>query len=129
MAELENFNVFVNEKMRGWRADGKAFPTHRRIPGDGDAVDALAAQLDEAAVDAMLKERAELRKDGDYDSADALVRRLRDEFNVALDDKKGTWRLVVMHGGYYQVGPAVSEAVSQTVNELLERRTAHREAE
>ena len=24
------YSIFVNDKLRGWRADGKAFPTHLR---------------------------------------------------------------------------------------------------
>ena len=37
MDELQAIGVFVNDKLRGWRADGGAFPTHARIEGDGDA--------------------------------------------------------------------------------------------
>ena len=49
---------------------------------------------------------------------------LRDEHNVALDDKRGTWRLVVQYGGYYRVGPRVEPEVEAAVAEKLEQRTA-----
>ena len=107
--ELKALGVFVNEKVRGWRADGKAFPTHVRVPGDGDDDVALAAALDEPMIGQLLEQRALHRKEGEYDEADELVRQLLEEFSVVLDDKKGTWRLVVRRGGYYHVGPEVDE--------------------
>ena len=84
MEELSALGVFVNEKVRGWRADGKAFPTHQRIEGDGDGDEALMAALDEERVMEMLAERALLRKDGDYDAADAIVAQLRQVYSVVL---------------------------------------------
>lgn len=128
MEELSALGVFVNEKVRGWRADGKAFPTHQRIEGDGDGDEALMAALDEERVMEMLAERALLRKDGDYDAADAIVAQLRQVYSVVLDDKKGTWRVAVMSGGYYRVGPYVDAFTAKKVGDLLERRAAHQEA-
>ena len=54
---------------------------------------------------------------------------LREEYSVALDDKKGTWRLVAMRGGYYRVGPYVDAYTSKKVGDLLEARTAHQVAQ
>ena len=43
---------------------------------------------------------------------------------MALDDKRGTWRLVVQYGGYYRVGPRVESDLEAAVAEKLERRSA-----
>ena len=48
LAELRgDYGVFVNDKLKGWRADGGIFPTHNRVEGDGDASPAGTA-LDQA---------------------------------------------------------------------------------
>ena len=39
----EKFNVFVNDKLRAWRADGGVFPTHLRVEGDGEGKDVASA--------------------------------------------------------------------------------------
>ena len=49
-------------------------------------------------------------------------------YSVVLDDKKGTWRVAVMSGGYYRVGPYVDAFTAKKVGDLLERRAAHQEA-
>ena len=64
LAELATFEVFVNDKLRGWRADGKAFPTHARISGDADTDETIAAALDVSTVEEMIAARSLCRKDG-----------------------------------------------------------------
>ncbi|KAJ1624259.1 hypothetical protein T492DRAFT_1048473 [Pavlovales sp. CCMP2436] len=81
----EVHRVFVNDKLKGWRADGLAFPTHARVPGDDDV------QVDEAYVQDILRQRSLAKKEQDYDTADALAQQLKDELNVWTDDKRGTW--------------------------------------
>jgi cysteinyl-tRNA synthetase len=125
--ELGDLGIFINEKLRAWRADGLAFPTHVRIDSDGDDDPELSAALDEDVVMAMLSERAELRRDGRYDEADEVVESLREQYNVILDDKRGTWRCVTIRGGYYRVGPRVDPSTAKKVGELLERRTEYRD--
>ena len=63
------YGVFVNDKLKGWRSDGGAFPTHARVDGDGD--DEYSEEVDEEAVLQKLAERALARKARDYDTADA----------------------------------------------------------
>ena len=41
-----------------------------------------------------------IRLAGDYDGADAIQATLRRTYSVVLDDKLGTWRLVLQPGGY-----------------------------
>ena len=116
----ETYNVFINDRLKGWRADGGVFPTHQRIEGDGDK-DLGEAGMDEAAVTEMLKKRALARKEGDYEEADAIKKNLREQLNVALDDKQGTWRVVKLSGGYYRIGPKVDPETADAVHEKLER--------
>ena len=125
----DTFNIFVNDKLRGWRADGLAFPTHQRVEGDGDDVEELVANLDEARVMEILAARSLAKKEGEYDEADSLVKELRETYSVALEDKMGTWRLVVQSAGYYRVGPRVDPETATKVQDLLTRRSAHQAAE
>jgi len=118
MDELQAIGVFVNDKLRGWRADGGAFPTHARIEGDGDAAWPYA---DEAVL-ALLAERSIAKRDADYETADAISTKLRDEMCVALDDKRGTWRAVTLSGGHFRVGPRVESGLADKVASILERR-------
>lgn len=80
-------SAVVNDKLKLWRADGNSFPTHVRVPGDDDV------QIDEAYVGEILKQRSAAKKEQDYDTADALAAQLKDELNIWLDDKRGTWRV------------------------------------
>ena len=116
MDELQAIGVFVNDKLRGWRADGGAFPTHARIEGDGDAAWPYA---DEAVL-ALLAERSIAKRDADYETADAISTKLRDEMCVALDDKRGTWRAVTLSGGHFRVGPRVESGLADKAAALLE---------
>ena len=47
---------------------------------------------------------------------------------VVLDDKRGTWRVVNVVGGYHRVGPKTDEFTAKLVGDLLTRRTAHQQA-
>ena len=123
------YKIFMNDKLRGWRADGKAFPTHMRIEGDGDDIEELAGALDEAKVMELLAARSIAKKDADYDAADEIVATLRNEYSVAIDDKRGSWRLVVQSGGYYRNGPRVDPFTAKQVGDLLTRRSAHQAAQ
>ena len=118
LAELKELGVFVNDRLKGWRADGGIFPTHERTEGDGDATPA-GAGVDEAAVLALIARRAEAKKDKDYDQADELVETLLDEHAVVLDDKRGTWRVVRLTSGFYRVGPRPDAATAAAVEEAL----------
>jgi len=108
--------VFVNDKLRGWRADGGAFPTHMRVAGDGDK----SCEVDEARVLELLAERSIARRDQEFDRADAIVSSLRDEHSVVLNDKAGTWKVVLQPGGFYRVGPRVGEEQEKAIAEKLE---------
>ena len=123
------YNIFMNDKLKGWRADGKAFPTHMRIEGDGDEDEELVAALDEDKVMELLAARSIAKKDADYDEADAIVATLRNDYSVAIDDKRGSWRLVVQSGGYFRIGSRVDPFMAKKVGDLLTRRSAHQAAQ
>ena len=125
---LDEMGVEVDDKHKAWRADGAPFPSHVRIAGDGDEA-ALASGLDADKVGAMITERAAAKRQRDYETADAVVTSLRDDFGVVLDDKRGTWRAVKMAGGYYQVGPSLDDdELTERVRALIARRTEHQVA-
>ena len=51
LAELrDDYGVFVNDKLKGWRADGGIFPTHARVEGDGDGSPDMEATKGDYAV-------------------------------------------------------------------------------
>jgi len=127
LEELTTMGVVVSEKPRGWRADGKPFRTHFRVEGDGDDDADLIAALDEEAILAGIAERSLLRRDGDYEAADAIQEDLKNKYSVILNDKLGTWRVVTRSGGYFHVGPPVDALQAKKVRDLLERMAAHRE--
>ena len=125
---VDELGVEVDDKHKAWRADGAPFPSHVRIEGDGDEA-ALASGLDVEKVTSMLAERAEAKRQKEYETADALARSLRDDYAVVLDDKRGTWRAVEMVGGYYQVGPSLGDdELTERVRGMIARRTEHQKA-
>ena len=51
---------------------------------------ALRRRVDVEAVEALLEQRAEAKKERDYDTSDALQAQLK-EMGVYIDDRKRTW--------------------------------------
>lgn len=51
--------AFPSHPPQGWRADGRAFPTHERAAGDGDE----SMEVDEQKVLSLLAERSIARRD------------------------------------------------------------------
>lgn len=162
LAELrDDYGVFVNDKLKGWRADGGIFPTHARVEGDADASPAGAAldqarrhpargtrhpvprtpapprprppprstlaSTPQAAVLDLIAARAAAKKARDYAAADAAVAALLEEHAVVLDDKRGTWRAVLLLSGFYRVGPTPEPSVADAVPPLLAALAAARE--
>ena len=91
------------------------------------ATASVESAVDEAAVVALLEERGQAKQAKDYEKADEIADTLRSDFNVAVDDKRRTWRVVISYGGYYRVGPKVDDFTTKQVGDLLVRRTAHQE--
>jgi cysteinyl-tRNA synthetase len=65
----------------------------------------MLAPVDAEAVQALIRERQEARKQRDYRTADDILSRLLDEHGVVLDDAKWSWRVVgSSHDGDYGEG-------------------------
>lgn len=111
--ELQEMGVNIHDKSKVWRADGlsdrsfggtsRSVLEYTRIEGDGD--EGLGGDSDEGLISKMLSERAQARAVGNYGKSDELQARLRNAYNVAVDDRSATWWLALMPGGYYCVGP------------------------
>ena len=96
---LREFDVSVNDKMKLWSVGGvfeeagggeSSRPARgvytRRGGGDlsGDQV---------AEVQDLLMERYKLKKNRDFDAADAIREDLRDRFEISIDDRSSEWRV------------------------------------
>jgi len=130
LSELnDDLGVWVSDKLKSWRADGKAFPTHVRGRDDEDVPSSEVAAFDEAGALELISARALHKRAAEYEAADEIVDKLRSEYNVVLDDKRGTYRLVRQYGGYFRVGARLPSETLEKVAPLLERRTTAKEAQ
>lgn len=94
---LVNFDVTIQDKLRQWSAGGDfgAEGGRRKKPrgvytrrGGGDL-----SEEDVETITNLLKERSEAKKDRDFDTADEIRDALRNNWNVAVDDKAMEWRV------------------------------------
>ena len=70
-----------------WRGDNGDFNKYQRQGSpEAEEADDFGANID-----ALLAERSEAKAVRDYPVADAIKDRLREEFNVLVDDKARTW--------------------------------------
>ena len=94
LSDLKSNNVMLDDKKKLWRADGEFFgdekgsPAYRKAPNSKPI-----SEKDEAYVCEKLEERAAAKQRKDYDIADDIMDELRFLMNVAVDDKKMTWRV------------------------------------
>ena len=94
LSDLKSNNVILDDKKKLWRADGEFFgddtssQAYRKAPSSKHISD-----KDEAYVCKKLEERAAAKQKKDYDVADDILDELRFLMNVAVDDKKMTWRV------------------------------------
>ena len=89
--------VVVDDEKMSWRysdrAEKPAEAAEASLPAfDGDSAALDAALVD--AVEAILRRRAAAQLAKDYVVADALRDELRAEYNVAVHDRDGRWRLL-----------------------------------
>ena len=75
----------------------------------------------------LIAARAAAKKARDYAAADAAVAALLEEHAVVLDDKRGTWRAVLLLSGFYRVGHTPEPSVADAVPPLLAALAAARE--
>ena len=93
LGELTLNGVSLDDKKKLWRADGEqcddaTVETYRKEPNSKPI-----SEEDEAHVCKKLEERSAAKQRKDYDVADEILDELRFLMNVAVDDKKKTWRV------------------------------------
>ena len=89
--------VVVDDEKMSWRYSDRAEQPAEAAEASLPAFDGGAAALDAAlvnAVEAILRRRAAAQLAKDYVVADALRDELRAEYNVAVHDREGRWRLL-----------------------------------
>ena len=89
--------VVVDDEKMNWRYSDRAEQPAEAAEASLPAFDGDAAELDVAlvnAVEAILRRRAAAQLAKDYVVADALRDELRAEYNVAVHDREGRWRLL-----------------------------------
>jgi len=96
---LRDYNVVVWDRDRMWRVRHGGPPKKRALPTEHDFVrdPRDTADVDVAAVDALLLERLHYKLLRDFDGADAAKERLQREYNVQVWEKRRdgtkTWRV------------------------------------
>ena len=71
---------------------GRVFEYSRDVSRDN-------SNVDEAAVEDLVRQRAVAKKDRDYDTADAIREQLMNDYKVGIDDRENTWRSGVSSSG------------------------------
>jgi cysteinyl-tRNA synthetase len=125
------YNVVINDRLREWsvRGDfGEAGPPDRNRPyvrrGGGDLSDDQVS-----TIQSMVFERAEAKKNRDFDVADEIRDELRDTYSVSLDDKTREWRILseeyalVSADGENSNPANLDEATLQLIQEKLVERS------
>ena len=79
--QLNAMGISVDDRSREWRV---ADAPYARARGD-------TADVDVATVEALVSERSRAKIAGEYDTADAIRDRLRNEFGVSVDDRVKEW--------------------------------------
>jgi cysteinyl-tRNA synthetase len=96
-------NVIVDDNDRAWWVDasagsgppiGKQRPYEKGGRGQGAASDEVNGEIEK-----VLEERDELRRARDFAGADELRDKLREKFNVIVDDRQKTWWVEEGSGG------------------------------
>eukprot|EP00536_Pseudo-nitzschia_multiseries_P003264 jgi/Psemu1/185507/e_gw1.49.111.1 len=77
---------------RGGRGRGRSFQYSRDDSRDSSNVDV-------AAVEDLIQQRSEAKRDRDYDTADAIRDQLMQDYKVGVDDRERTWRTGVSASG------------------------------
>jgi len=92
--QLRNdFNVVINDGRRTWEiaSERTEFEDRDRPWNRGDKKGADESDDFEAAVQALVDEREGFRVVRDYDSGDAIVDKLLNEYDVHLQNRERTW--------------------------------------
>ena len=91
---LDEFDVVIHDKLRKWSVGGDFGDELPKRPGDyvrrggGDL-----SEDDVATITSMVAERAQAKKDRNFDVADDIRAHLRDTYEVTVDDRSREWRV------------------------------------
>jgi len=118
----EDFGVYINDKQRLWSAggdfgDGPKKTGYKRRGGGNltqDEVDTISA---------LLTKRFQAKKDRHFRTADEIRERLRNEYNVAIDDKNREWHVDTdeyILVGKHDFSPEEIAAITELLSERYE---------
>lgn len=119
--ELMERNIYIDDRKRQWRAGSFAEVResrdayHRRGGGS-------ISEEDEKLIGDLLKKRFEHKKNRKFKSADSIRDRLRDEFQVQIDDRNREWHIVTTDYVMSQGSSPVSEDTKAQIEELVSQR-------
>lgn len=89
----DTYQVIIDDRSREWRVDSYEYVQSPVGPG--------ARELNEeeiAIIQAKLVERAAMKRERDYEAADAIRDELLDTFSVMIDDRTKEWKTVEVNG-------------------------------
>lgn len=125
------YNVIINDRLREWSVGGdfgEGGPPDRNRPyvrrGGGDLTEDQVS-----TIQSMVFERAEAKKNRDFDVADEIRDELRDTYSVSLDDKTREWRILseeyaLVSADGSNANPAnLDDATLQLIQEKLVERS------
>ena len=124
LEDLRSQNVDVDDKTREWAVGG--YFSNNAV-GAGREEDGMYARRgggsiteeDEAQITKLLQERYACQRDKQFGQADRIRDRLRDEFQVRIDDKNKEWHIVtseyVMAVGSHPLDAATQAYVEEQV--------------
>jgi cysteinyl-tRNA synthetase len=103
-AELLSVGVFVDDRNREWRADGKSFRDY--VPNDYTLLDASEKPSDSSLeeIGSLINLRALLKAERLFKKADEIRDDLIDRFNVHVDDNSLQWSIGNMFAGEQKWG-------------------------
>lgn len=116
--ELRERNIFVDDRKREWSVGGRFEDdgTYKRR-GGGDL-----SEEDEQKIVDLLKKRFEHKKDRKFKSADAIRDRLRDEFQIQIDDRSREWHVVTQNYVMGESSAMVDDESRELIQELVDQR-------
>lgn len=139
--QLMDQEIYIDDKLRQWAVAGDfefldkkdpspqnrngqfgSFQFNRR--GDGGSL----SKEEEETILGMLKKRDEHKKNRKYKSADSIRDKLRDEFNVRVDDRNREWQLISeeysMSGESLQIAPEIQKHIEQEIKKRAMAKAA-----
>jgi cysteinyl-tRNA synthetase len=117
--ELRQRNVVINDRVRQWSvghpektgAKGFELPFTRRGGGE-------ISKENEDVIVSLLKDRDECKRDRHFQSADRIRDRLKDEFQVGIDDRNREWHQIT---ACYLIS-ADSASVAEDIRQLIQQK-------